>query len=64
MDMLKELLISMRPKQWYKYTLFGYQDDANGVDAEQQFHYTGFSKTEITQLLEDNGFVIDYMENY
>jgi len=51
-------------KQWYKYTIFGYQQDANGVDAQHQYHQTGYSKTEITELLEKNGFVIDYMENY
>ena len=51
-------------KDWYKYTIFGIQQDANGVSAEWQFHKTGFSKSEIVALLEENGFVIDYAENY
>lgn len=51
-------------RDWYKYTIFGYQKDANGVEADYQFHYTGFSKKEIRELLEANGFIIDYLENY
>jgi predicted SAM-dependent methyltransferase len=51
-------------KEWFKYTIFGFQKDANGVPADYQFHKTGFSKNDITTLLEQNDFVIDYCENY
>ena len=51
-------------KDWYKYTLFGIQRDANGVPADYQIHKTGFSKSEIVKLLEENDFVIDYVEGY
>ena len=51
-------------KEWFKYTIFGIQKDANGVPADYQFHKTGFSKNDIVNLLEANDFVIDYCENY
>jgi predicted SAM-dependent methyltransferase len=50
--------------EWYKYTLFGFQKDANGVPADFQYHKTGFNRSEIIKLLEDNNFVIDYAEKY
>jgi glycosyltransferase involved in cell wall biosynthesis/predicted SAM-dependent methyltransferase len=51
-------------KEWYKMTLFGAQTAENGSDAEHQFHLTGFSKNEIREILEDAGFIIDYLNNY
>jgi predicted SAM-dependent methyltransferase len=51
-------------RQWYKMTLFGAQRDENGSISEKQFHLSGFSKTEIRELLEEVGFVIDYLDNY
>jgi len=50
--------------QWFKYTIYGIQQDANGVPADYQFHKTGFNKKEIINILEENGFVIDYVEKY
>jgi len=51
-------------KTWYKHTIYGLQKEANGSISEKQFHLTGFSKDEIKQLLESEGFIIDYLENY
>jgi len=51
-------------KQWYKYTIFGIQKSQVGEPDEAQYHLSGFSKNEITELLENIGFIIDYCENY
>lgn len=51
-------------KDWYKMTIYGAQVAENGSDAEHQFHLTGFSKLEIQELLEESGFIIDYIFNY
>lgn len=51
-------------KDWYKYTIFGVQKNENGVSQEYQQHKTGFSKKEITELLEKNDFIVDFCENY
>ena len=51
-------------KDWYKMTIFGAQRNENGSDAAHQIHMTGFSKTEIRQMLEEVGFVLDFVENY
>lgn len=51
-------------KEWFKYTLYGYQKNANGSVAEHQFHLSGFSKEEVKQLLESVGFIINSLENY
>ena len=59
-----KLVNGIPDKDWYKYTIYGYQKDANGSLAQYQFHLTGFSKQEIRLLLEEIGFIIDYLENY
>jgi glycosyltransferase involved in cell wall biosynthesis/predicted SAM-dependent methyltransferase len=51
-------------RDWYKYTIWGYQKDANGSIADYQFHTTGFDKVEIKDLLEQNNFCIEYIKNY
>jgi glycosyltransferase involved in cell wall biosynthesis len=51
-------------KEWFRATIFGIQRNENGSDTEHQFHLSGFSKEEIKQLLESEGFIIDYCENY
>lgn len=51
-------------KTWYKMTLYGAQTPENGSDAEHQYHLTGFSKQEIKDLLETNGFIIKELKNY
>lgn len=45
-------------KEWYKYTIFGIQRAENGSTAEGQFHYTGFSMNEISNMLTNIGFEI------
>jgi len=59
-----ELINGIPSRDWYRYTIYGYQQNANDVTGDQQYHKTGFSKNEIVNLLEDSGFVIDYCENY
>lgn len=51
-------------KDWYRFTIFGIQKDANGSIAKHQFHLSGYSKQEIKELLEEIGFIVDYCENY
>ena len=51
-------------KTWYKMTIFGSQRDDNGSVSKHQFHLCGFSKEEIKQLLEQEGFILDFIESY
>jgi len=59
-----KLVNGYKEKDWYKYTIYGIQKDENNVPSEFQYHKTGYSKEEIIEILEDNGFVVDYAENY
>ena len=54
----------MPEKNWYAACIYGIQKDANGSVAEYQYHLSGYSKTEIKNLLESIGFIIDFCENY
>lgn len=60
----KKTINGVPDKVWYKMTLYGAQRAENGSDAQHQFHLTGFSKDEIKELLEEAGFIIDYIKNY
>ena len=51
-------------RDWYRYTMFGIQKDANGSIAKHQFHLSGYSKMEMEELLESIGFIIEVIENY
>lgn len=51
-------------KQWFKWTIYGIQKSQAGEPDDAQFHKSGFSKGEISIILEDTGFVIDTLENY
>jgi predicted SAM-dependent methyltransferase len=51
-------------KEWYKYTIFGYQKALAGESDDSQIHRWGYTKDEIQKLLEGTGFVIDYLLNY
>lgn len=53
-------------REWYHHTIFGYQASLRPGDEpdEAQFHRCGFTKPRIRKLLEDAGFIIDYLENY
>jgi len=64
LDLCCQNLLSGKNREWYKYTIFGYQKSLAGEKDEAQYHRWGFNKTEIRELLESIGFVIDYLENY
>jgi predicted SAM-dependent methyltransferase len=60
----KETVNGFFSRDWYRYTIYGLQQNGNGVPASNQYHYTGFSRNDIVNLLEKNGFVVDYAEKY
>ena len=43
-------------KEWYRYTIYGYQKGPDAEPAENQYHKTGFTQTELQNLLVENGF--------
>lgn len=49
---------------WWHHTLFGVQEGQAHEPDEGQINYCGFTKARIRQLLEDAGFIIDYLVNY
>lgn len=53
-------------KEWYHHTIFGYQTSLRPGDEpdEAQIHRCGFTKERIKTILENAGFVIDYIVNY
>lgn len=51
-------------REWYKFTIYGYQKSLAGEKDEAQYHRWGLNKDETRKLLENVGFVIDYLENY
>ena len=53
-----------KTKAWFKATIFGIQKSQAGEPDEAQFHRSGFGKDEIRMLLEERGFILDYLENY
>lgn len=53
-----------KTKFWFKSTIYGIQKSQAGEPDEAQIHKSGFSKGEIKIVLERNGFIVDYMENY
>jgi len=63
-DLCCQKLLEGQNREWYKYTIYGYQKSLAGEGDEFQYHKWGFNKDEIKGLLENIGFVIDYLENY
>jgi glycosyltransferase involved in cell wall biosynthesis len=51
-------------KEWYKYTIYGYQQSLRGEPIDGQFHRTGFTKASLRELLVRNGFEIRYEGTY
>ena len=51
-------------KQWYKFTIFGYQKALAGESDDSQIHRWGYTKNDIRKNLESVGFIIDYLVNY
>lgn len=51
-------------KQWYKYTIYGYQKSLSNESDDAQMHRWGYSRKEIEKLLKDIGFNIEYSRNY
>jgi len=51
-------------EEWYHKTIYGAQTDENDVPADYQFHLTGWSLNRLRSILEETGFVIDYIERY
>jgi len=51
-------------REWYHYTVHGYQKALADELDESQIHRWSYSKSEIRKLLESTGFTIDYLENY
>lgn len=51
-------------KKWFKYTIYGIQKSQAGEPDEAQNHLAGYSKSEIKELLEEYGFIIQKIENY
>jgi len=49
-------------KEWYRYTIYGIQQGTEPGDVQSK--RTGFTKGELRRLLEENGFRIDYLDNY
>jgi len=62
----KSLIESKNPKyrEWYKFTIYGYQKALAQEEDEAQYHRWGFNKDDIRHELESRGFIIDYLENY
>ena len=51
-------------RDWYKFTIYGYQRGLKNEPAEAQYHKTGFTKTGLQELLTSQGFVNISIKEY
>lgn len=49
---------------WWHHTIYGIQVGQAHEPDEGQIHYCGFTKERLRRLLEEAGFIIDFMTNY
>lgn len=51
-------------RDWYRYTIYGIQCSQGDEPDEGQFHYTGFTESELVHELESLGLVVEYHGKY
>jgi glycosyltransferase involved in cell wall biosynthesis len=51
-------------RDWYRYTIYGRQNEQNDLPAAAQFHQTGFTLAELNEELQAAGFILDISGTY
>ena len=67
MAKLLDKTLTKAQRQWYKYTLWGYQVDPDTYDQTfyaGQVHLSGYSKEDILELCDDNNLTVKECYRY
>lgn len=51
-------------RDWYRYTIYGPQNEQNGWPAAREYHQTGFTLAELEEELRSAGFILDISGTY
>ena len=60
----KKFVENLTHREWYKYTIYGYQKSNYGEPDEAQHHHTGFTKDSLLDLAKKYGLYVTRLDEY